>query len=482
VKQKILVACLLSVCTSLAFAAGWRASPGITSRFFFTDNLFLTPNEKESDAVLQVLPSITLRRPGRRVNARLAYGPSLFFYANNSELNNLYHILQGGADMELIERYFFLNVRANANQQLINPRARATFDAVDNPDAFTQTASIRVTPDIRVPVFAGDYANIRIRPGLTYSFAADTVDGVNDGGVGGRDTQVNITSGPVFTRMPWRLNYRKRLFDSDTNDGFGRADATVGYIFNPRYRADLTLGYDDGRYASRNATSGVRWRLAGTWTPSQRTLLRVGVGEAFFGGDWELRFRHRHKHSVWTAEYDVDVTNARQEIIDRQVIFFEDPFGNPIIDPITGQRIGVEVGTPALIDDVFVQERFRLGWSWVRGRTNVRLNLRYDRRKYQEVDFGSNDGRLNLNVSRRLTGQLSGRVGLDYWDHNEDDPNDSFDFDQYAARIGFNYQLGPRSNASLDFLRTDRSADNPFQEFSENRVELGVAYRWDRGL
>ena len=482
-KTPILLASFLLIWSLQSSAASWQASPGLTGRLYFTDNLNLTPDDKESDAVVQVLPSISARRTGRRVQTRFAYAPSLLFYSSNSELNNVYHILQANVDSELIERIFFLDVSANANQSLINPRSRAAFDAVNNPDAFSQTASIRVTPDIRLPVFGGDYVDVRIRPGINYSFVADTADGDSNDGVGGQDSQINLTSGRLFTRMPWSINYRRRVFSSDTDDRFGRADGKVGYILSPRFRADVTAGYDEGRYNSVNDTSGFRWRLTGTWTPTQRTLFSLGVGEAFFGDDWRLRFRHQHKHSVWRAEYDVNVENSRQEIVDRQVVQFEDAFGNPLVDPLTGRREDVDVGSAPLVDDVYVRDRFRLGWAWFRGRNNVDLDLRYDRRDYQSADLDTQDGRVNLSFSRRLARRLSGRVRLEYWNHKEEgDPIDAFDFNQYRARIGLNYQLGSRTNASLDLLRTDRSSDNRLDEYTENRVDLSVSYAWKRGL
>jgi uncharacterized protein (PEP-CTERM system associated) len=481
-KKKVGLTCFLLIWTSLVSAATWSISPGITTRLFFTDNLFLTPDNEESDTAVQILPSITARRTGARAKARFAYGPSLLFYANNSDLNTVYQVLQAEADLELVERIFFLDIAANANPYLINPRDRAAFDVVNNPDAFTQTASLRITPEIRAPVISGDYAEVRLRPGVNYSFAADSAAGARNDGVTGTRTQLDIDSGRFFSRMPWSLNYSRSIFDVDTNDGFGRVSGSVGYRFTPKYRLDLTLGYDKGRYTSRNDTSGVAWRVTGTWTPSGRTDLSLGIGEAYFGNDWRLRFRHRHKHSVWTAEYDVDVQSVRQEIIDSQVVPFEDAFGNPILDPLTGQPTTLEVGTPALVDDVYVRDRFRLGWAWFRGRTNVNLTLRYDRRNYQALAQDTKDGVAYLNLSRRLTRRLTGRVGLDYWNHTEDNPLPTADFEEYRARVGLSYRLGPRTDARLDLLRTDRSADNRLDEYTENRLDLTVSYNWNRGL
>ncbi len=481
-RRTILIGCLLVTWSAATLAARWTTSPGLSGRLFVTDNLFLTPDEREGDIAVQVVPSISARTTTRRLQVRFAYGPSLVGYANNPDLNDVGHFLQANVSTEIIEEIFFLDISANANQDLIEPGRRAGFDALSNPEATTQTASFRVTPRIRLPILNSEFVRVEIRPGIDYSFVAETAEGEDNSGIGGQDTQIDIESGRRFTRMPWSINYRRQVFDTDTDEGFGRLDGSLGYRFDPRLRADLTLGYDEGRFESDDDSSGLRWRVTGTWTPTSRTSLAIGVGQAFFGNDGRLQFRHRQQHSVWTAEYDVSIENARQEIVDRQVVPFEDAFGNPIRDPLTGEIIGLDVGSAALTDDVFVRDGLRLGWDWSRRRSTVDLALDYDRRDYQDQDLDTHDARISLDLARRLSGRLTGRLRFDFWYHDEKNPEGELDFEQYRVVVGMNYRLGTRTNAGLDLLRTARNADDPLDEYTENRLDLTLSYAWRPNL
>jgi len=483
VTRSILTASFLLVWSASIGAGGWQTSPGLSGRLFVTDNLFLTSDQRESDVGIQVVPSITAQRTGRRVQVQFAYGPSLVGYANNPDLNDVGHVLQASVNTEIVERVFFLDVSANANQNLIDPARRAGFDSLTNPEATTQTAAISVAPEIRLPLVRREIAVASIRSGFNYSFVGETSGGERNSGSGGQDTSVAIESGSRFSRTPWSLTYRRQLFDDDTDERLGRLDGSIGYRFDPRLRADLTLGYDEGRFTTRgDDSSGFRWRISGTWTPTPRTSLTVGVGQAFFGNDGRLDFRHRHKHSVWTASYDVSIESVRQEIIERQVVPFEDAFGNPIRDPLTGEFIGVDVGTAALTDDLFVRDRVRLAWAWSRRRNRANLRLDYDRRDYQDQGTDTQDARLYANVSRTLRTRLSGNLRLDLWRHKEQNAEAEGDYDQYRVAVGFTYRLGARTNAGIDFLRTARDSDNPLDEYTENRLDLTLSYAWNPKL
>lgn len=478
VTRSVLAAFFLLVLSASEAVARWTASPGLSGRFFITDNLFLTPDQREGDIGLQVVPSISARRTARRVQVRFAYGPSLVAYANNPDLNDVSHVLQANVDTEIVRRVFFLEIGANANQNLIDPARRATFDSLGDPEASTQTASIRVTPIIHLPLVRREIGEVNIRQGFAYSFAGETAEGETNSGTGGQDTQIDIDSGSLFTRMPWSINYRRRVFDTGTNERFGRLDGSVGYRFDPRLRADLTLGYEEGRFETSDDNGGLRWRITGTWTPTTRTSLSLGIGQAFFGTDGRLDFRHRHRHSVWTAKYEVSIENARQEIIDRQVVPFEDAFGNPIRDPLTGEFIGLDVGTAALRDDVFVRDSLRAAWVWSRQRTRLDLSVDYDRRDYQDQDLDTRDARLFATASRRMSARVSASLRLNLWYHEESDPVQELDFDQYRVVVGLNYRLGAKTNAGLNLLRTARNADNPSDEYTENRLDLTLSYAW----
>jgi uncharacterized protein (PEP-CTERM system associated) len=467
---------LTLVCAGATDASGsWRGTAGLRTGVVFTDNLFLTNDDKESGTILRLRPYVTSSREGNKLQARFSYGPNFLYYPGNDDLNDVQHTLGARLDAELIERYLFLDVRANANQALINPRDRVGFNALGNPDAFAQRASFRVTPRLVLPVFGGRFASVRISPGVGYSFTASTADD-NDGlRTPTSDTSVRIVSGPIFTNTPWSINWRRQVFDADEDRGIGSFTTRVGYIFSPRYRFDVVLGYDDSNDAFRardGKTSGARWEAIFRWTPNTRARFEFGGGERYFGDTYRFTGRYRHKRWVLRSTYRLTVENVATELEQQEVVPVRDLFGNPIVDPFgSGDVLTTSVTTAALIDDTFLSHRFTLEAQYSKGRNNGSLRWFLTRREYDQSDLDTRDNQLQLRVGRTLSSRLSANAVVNFWDHSED--NDAaFDYLQDALDFYLQYRVGPRANLNARIGRLNRDADASGGDFSENRASL----------
>jgi uncharacterized protein (PEP-CTERM system associated) len=475
----LVVGVILFSLASSVQAGRWRTTAGLTLNTDTTDNVGLDALDRETDTVVRLRARLGANRRGGRARLRFAYAPEARYYVNGTQNDEVVHRLRANGDVELVKKIFFLRLDAYANQALIDPRESAGFDTVSNPDAFTQTFGMRITPDFRIPLLRSDFAQVRIRPGINYTFTADSADREDGVRQGGSTTRVNITSGSYFPRMPWSIDYRNDVFDVDRDDSWGRASGTLGYRINSTYRVDFTVGYDSAKVdqgvADDRDTDGFRWRSTLRWTPNARTSLALGVGEAFFGDDWRLDFRHRHKRTSITASYYKNIEDFTTQLLEERTIPFVDPFGNEIVDPLTGEQLGVVVGTPVLVDEIYLVERFRFSISQSRGRTNGTFNVRYDKRDYSVSNLDSEDMVLSLRLNRRLTPKTTGNLRIEYWDSREDSAGGE-DFEQYGAQLGFNYRLGPRTSVGLRYRYTDRSSSAPGQNFDEGRFNLNLAF------
>jgi uncharacterized protein (PEP-CTERM system associated) len=462
-------------------SGSWRGTTGLRTSVIFTDNLFLTPDDKTSGEVVQVRPYVATARDGSRLRVRFNYGPSLLVYPSNSELNDVQHTLNARLNAELIERYFFVDVNANANQALINPRVNSGFDRLSNPDAFTQRTSIRITPRIVLPVLGGRFASVRISPGLGYNFTAATA------GDGGRestptsDTSVRIVSGPAFTNLPWSVNWRRRIFDTDTGDGLGEFTTRVGYVFSPKYRFDVILGYDDGSNAYRASdgeTRGARWETIFRWTPNTRARFSFGVGERYFGTTYRFDGSYRHKRWVFRSNYRVSIQTASTVLEEQEVVPVLDLFGNPIENPFAQDEVlTTTVTTPTLIEDTFLRDQFTLQSQYSKGRNSATLRWFVTRRDYNESDLDTLDNQLQFRYSRTLSTRLRASAILNLWDHSEQSDS-SFDYFQDALDLVVRYQVGPRTNLGVRIGRLNRDADRSEGDFSENRASLDFNVRF----
>lgn len=463
-------------------ARTWRASAGIATELIFSDNILLTERRPESDAVLRLEPRVSARRQALRLNSSINYRPSVLFYAGNSDLDRVQHVLDAIATAEVIERYLFFDVRARANQALLQPsdrpgarENRGGVDAIANPEAFTQTFSLALEPRVELPVIGRQYALLRVQPGFGGVFLADGGDG-RDRRTNTSDTVVELLSGPRFTTIPWSVRWQQRLLDIEEDQRNTRLDGRIGYIFGPRYRLWLSLGYEETSFNVRDSgDGGLRWELRLELNPRSTTAIDIGVGQTFFGDTFSLGARHRHKRWALAASYDVSIQNLSTTILEQEVVPLQDPFGNPFVDPLSGNVLAVSLTTPVLTDDTFVRHQARLSVGYQRPRTAVLFDWTMNRREYDRADFDSTLHELRLNMQRQLSRRLTGSAELRYLDQDESGALRG-GYQQDSIELALNYRLGTRATLTARLLRQDRSGDGLDVGFTEHRATVGVGF------
>ncbi|MCG6940115.1 MAG: TIGR03016 family PEP-CTERM system-associated outer membrane protein [Thiohalocapsa sp.] len=464
-----------------ARASSWHSEGGVQSRVVLTDNLFLTAGSRETGEIVQVRPFVSSSRKGNRVTARFNYGPSALWYPGRSDLNRVMHTLNAGVQMELIERYFVLEVGANANQALINPRVNSGFNALGNPNAFAQRATVTVRPRINLPVLGGRFATVRITPGLGYSYTAASADGRNGLRTPTTNSSVRVVSGSIFTTVPWSMTWRRRMFDTRTGEGVGEFLTRVGYVFNPKYRVDVSLGYDDGSSAYRGTngkTRGARWETALQWTPHSRARFTAGVGERYFGSTYRFEGFYRHKHWAFRSSYRVSIENAATALQQQQVVPMQDVFGKTIRNPFTrGEVLTTSVTTPALTNDTFLRKLLTLESSFSKGRNAASLRWFVTRRDYDKSDVQTLDNQLQFRYSRSLSARLRASAVVNVWDHSESSDS-RYDYVQDALDLVVHYEVGRRTSLGARVGRLNRDAKSASGDFSENRASLDFTLRF----
>jgi uncharacterized protein (PEP-CTERM system associated) len=463
------------------WAGDWTGDTGVNvnARYEYSSRV---DSQEVTGPIIQIRPFVSGYRAGSRASMRINYGPSVLIYPGDDQYNDVQHVLAAIFSTEVIERYFFVDAIARANQVLINPRVNRAFDSATDPNAFTQTASVQVRPRIILPVAAGRFATVRIEPGLGVGWTASTADGQNDNVTRRQgDSSVVVNSGPMFTKVPWSISWRSRIFDIDDDRGYDRVDLRVGYIFNRRYRLWLTLGYDDGSRAftaDDGDSRGVRWEVSFLWTPKPLTSVEAGIGQAYFGDTFRLNARHRHKRWVFGARYDIEIQDATSEIIEQQVVPVEDAFGDLIPVPITGPDVvEANVLTPVLIDDTFLRDRFELSADYSKGRNSASGAWFLTRRDYDTRDLDTLDNQIRLRYTRRISPKFSATATARFWDHTEDNPA-AVEFQRNEIDLQLNYRLGQRTSVGALIGVRDQQADDDEDSFTDQRGSLFVSIRF----
>jgi uncharacterized protein (PEP-CTERM system associated) len=226
----------------------------------------------------------------------------------------------------------------------------------------------------------------------------------------------------------------------------------------------LLLGYDSQNVGDnfsdsegRDLGDGLRWQPRFTWTPNRETSATVGAGQASYGNDYYLSVFRKQKRFVLNVTYATTIQNARQSVLTQQVIPFQDAFGNPISDPMTGGQVNQVVNTQTLIDETYVSSNLSALIAFQGRRTTVSLNAYMNWNTYQFSDVETVESAGSLSLQHRLSSKLSGRAVLLYRDYAYE-PNADQDYDQYRLELGLSYRLGRKTTAGLAYYMSQSSA------------------------
>lgn len=477
----VLLTASLVAFSSDSLASRWRGSAGLATQMYYTDNINLQPINQESDVVFQMTPFVRLNRSGKNVSLNLSYGPSFNFYQNDSDRNQLFHILRASSTVILIEDYLSIRFSARANHFIIDPRRNAGFSSISLPDSRTQTFFFDVTPVLNLPLIRnGRFANLTIVPGLRFSYVADTVDG-SEGRSDTGDTSISIKSGSDFTRFIWSLRHTNQVFNRDADNAYQQTFATLGYNINQWHSVSSDFGYSTrsfGRNLNNPDNSGeFFYRLNWNWRPGPRTSLGLGFGEEYFGNSYRMNFSHRQQHWVFGMGFVTDIGNARTELASTDTVAETDAFGNPLTDPLFVDSLEAPVGSPGLTNATYVRYGFNASLGWRRKRNSVNFTGNYDLRNYDAGGQDTLDWVARLVYARDLATNLSANLSYRFWRRADGGGGElSSDFLAQEAGFSINRQVGPRTSLNVNVTHQTRDYQQSIRSFGESRVFLGVTF------
>lgn len=454
--------------TPVAQAGNWTITPFVSAREIYTDNVNLSPEgQEQDDFITELSGGVSVRGTGARLQLNLDYSAQVLRYVNSDGGDSLNQQFQAGSNAELWEDIFFIDARASFSQQNVSSDGRLDNTNLALTGNQTDVLAVSIQPYVRHHF--GHYADAEVRYGF------DVVD--NGSGASGSDaTSISsrLTSGRKFSRMPWSVTTNRRKIDNDsgTSSEFQRIDGTLRYPIAREFGLVFGAGYEDNEFATSGGdTSGPSWSLGATWTPSERTALEAGYRERFFDPSFYFNFSHRARRMVFSASYSEDVTTTSQQQLNRQLIPLVDAFGDPIIDPLSGQQVQVPVDFVTLTDEVFVSRQLR-GTAAYRGRRNsASVSVFSTISEFQltgdeEVSFGVS-GTASRQLSRHATLNVNGR-----W--QDVDSRSGAGSTLWDVGTSLSYTLYQDVSGVVDFRHIARDSDVATGSYDENRISVRV--------
>ncbi len=403
----------------------YELTPAITLTEEYDDNIYLAPENEESDYMTMASPSITLDMVSERGNLALNYSPTFVWYNKQSDNDTVRHNGSLSFNRALAEHLDF----SFTDSYIRSEDPLAELELVEEVEGVRETRNT--------------YQRNSARGSLSYRF-------------GPRDT---LTAGYGHS---WLDNSDPALDDSTVHTPF----ASITHWFDVQNGMDLSYTYtkadfttdEPGRepgddYTGHSMGAGYTHRF------TEHTSLRAGYDYTTRDFDGDSSDYDVHEPSATLSHAFSPLTSGSLTA----GYFFqsqdqgEDSSGPSFSGSLTRrlERGSVSVNAQGGWDESY-QEAERRGFS-----------------KYWGVN-----GSLGYELRERLTGSL----GLSYRrDTQEQEPEDR-SWETWRGNCGLNWSFMKWFSLSLTYTHTERDDDIALNDYKDNRVMLSISgsrlFRW----
>ena len=462
-----LLALLAGGLTPLALdASDWIVTPGLVTGATYSDNIRLAPTGQEQGSfVAEVTPRLSIRRSGPRLNLGFDYNLQ-GLYRTEDDQADIFNQFAGDARAELLPEWLFLDFVTTYTQQNILATDLGG-DNIASRGERTDVWTYAVSPFLahRFGTLAAAEARLSfsgVDNSETFDTTADNID-------------LQFLGGSDFQRTPWRVFYERQKNTPSEGEGstFQRTGVQLGYQLTSQFGVFSILGYEENDFASVRPESerdGFSWAAGANWTPSRRTRLEGGYSERPFGGTFFLDVSRAERRATWRASYREDFSTTTQAQLEQQAAL--------ITDSVTGQAETVPVPPPSLVtEDVFLSRRFEgsLGYLW--RRTTASLALFAEDRRFETT---GDDQRVHggaLAASRTLF--RNHILGLQGEMQRIRDSATDVDSTLWRGAVQISRAINRYVTGSVDYSYQQQRSDAAVDEYTENRITLGVSVTFE---
>lgn len=294
-----------------ASGARWNVEPGVEARATWTDNVaFEERGDKKDDVLVELTPTVRLLGVGRRLRIAGTVGVSALGYANGTRDTRLLPTADLSANLEAIERLFFVEagvVARRGAEDVFGPRP----DGAADLNTVT-TTQYRLVPSLQGRL--GGNVEYQLRSANSWTAVSGARSETDGAYLGEHSLRLE--------RQPTPLGIRLELARSDTRfESQTPPSATVDsgrlilvYAFSPGLALGLRGGYEKTNVVLRDDEQTI-YGADLRWRPTERTVLEALGERRFFGTGWRLRFDHRMPRLAWSLAAGRDVATFPQAFL-----------------------------------------------------------------------------------------------------------------------------------------------------------------------
>lgn len=408
-------------------------------------------------------------------------------FANDSQSNTVRHNLNGRANAELLEDWFYLDATTRVGQQPINISSKTGLGDGVGIGNTTTVGAYTLSPYLRHRF--GSKATVEARITRDGLFIEDS--SVSDSS--GIRYLLSVVSGPDMHPLSWNASYTR----SDTNNDSASDNSSERLSLNARYQLSRKFGllaqagkekndYDnvsslarDFNYygfgvfytPSRRFSADALYNhsndgnfLSGkvTLSPTPRTAVTASSSRRAFGRSYALNLSHRTRMSNWSLRYQDELTDSRRQFAN--FAGYLCPEGTLPPDPAC-----IPVYFQTQSDETYVSKSVVGTVSYTLRRNTWNLSLFDNRRDY--LTSGTSDRTRGLQASWSLrpaahtTFTLTGGLSK-----NQGDDTSSRDDGLWNLALVVNRKFRPKVSGSVEVRHQERNSNLSGEDYKENAV------------
>lgn len=308
----VMTGIVLGGAATSSLAEPWEFEFGGDLSGIYTDNLALAePGFETSDTVFMIAPSFAVTKESERIDADLRYRPEGYIYSENSDYNDIYHVIDARVTTALVPRALYVFASAAKYQTAGSPELQ--FPTTNLPISGNRVDATIL--EIR-PYWAQDLGFADILLEATYVDSQYDENQSSDP----EFNENNIQSSGYFSLdnhkeqqgFAWGVDFLVHRFDYKNAEpwDYQRAAASLGFWVNGQLRIFGRSGLETDYENFLVSNLDDRFSEVGfQYTPSTRMNLEIAVGKRSFGNSKRIDFAYTLRRGSTTLSYSEEPTS-----------------------------------------------------------------------------------------------------------------------------------------------------------------------------
>lgn len=283
--------------TAPGAASPVRIVPTIGLSANATNNVNLSPTDKQSDLFLVVSPGISMSGQSGRVRGFLDYTLNASFSTNRSGETSFTNALAANVRAEAVENWLFVDASASITQQYIDPFGTQSPDVSLTNSNRTEVSTVYVSPYIDGQI-AGQ---VNYLGRVFYTFTDSGTSEASNSTMWGGLLQFGSTT--RWSRLSWGADFSYRAVDfTFGRDTFDQLNLlALKYAITDALEVSLRGNWERSNVVSLDAETNFGWGGGLRWNPSPRTKLVLEYDQRIFGSSHLVSFEYRTPRTVWSV-------------------------------------------------------------------------------------------------------------------------------------------------------------------------------------